>query len=415
VSKSNLPQKSADRRLSLALFFLLTMIGGMLFSRAVASISIMLFGVTALWGIPPKAWLRQRWWLLGLGWVLLYAFSWFWTADKDEWNAHLQVKLPFVLLPLAFGLLPAFSSKHWRVYTWVLAGMMLAGAGYTMSFFLHGDPAQLIEQYKYAHVLATPMYNDHISFSAAVALSIAWLIYYLPALPRLWERIALGIAALLLALYLHVRAAKTGLVAFYILLFGLMIYWLRKDWRKGALILLGTAGFFALAYATLPTLRERIGYSWVTWRAFQSGERSGVYSDAGRIYSYDVALRLIARHPWGGVGAGDVLHDMGRGYAIWYPEVAKAQQLWPHNQWLTCALAAGIPAALLFTLWLVAPLRRAGKGRAGAFFVMVWCMLLVPLMVDALLEVQFGVGVFLIFLLVHRMHLPAKAGKPSEP
>src|SRR5690606_28722916 len=131
-------------RLSLALFFLLAMIGGMLFSRAVASTSIMLFGITALWGAQPKEWLRQRWWLLGLGWVLLYALSWFWTADKGEWNAHLQVKLPFVLLPLAFGLLPAFSAKHWRIYTWALAGMMLAGAGYTMSYFLKDNPAQLI-------------------------------------------------------------------------------------------------------------------------------------------------------------------------------------------------------------------------------------------------------------------------------
>lgn len=407
MSKSKLPQLPAGLRLNLALFALLVMIGGMLFSRSIASAGIMLFGLVALWGISPRAWLRQRWWLLGLGWVFLYALSWFWTTDKEEWGAHLQVKLPFLLLPLAFGLLPAFSARHWRIYTWALAAIMLAGAGYTMSFFLHGDTAQLVNQYKYAHVLATPMENDHISFSAAVALSIAWVVYYLPKIPRLWEQIILGIAALILALYLHVLAAKTGLVAFYLLLLGLTFFWLKKDWRKGLLVFALMTGLFVLAYASMPTLRERIGYSWVTWRAFQSGERTGVYSDAGRIFSYDIALRLIAKNPLAGVGAGDVLHAMGRGYAQWYPEVGKEQQLWPHNQWLTCAMAAGIPAALLFTLWLVWPLSRSRRDRAGVFFRIVWCMLLVPLMVDAFLEVQFGVGVFLIFLLVQHKQLEA--------
>ncbi|MBS1615681.1 MAG: O-antigen ligase family protein [Bacteroidetes bacterium] len=407
MSKSKLPQLPAGLRLNLALITLLAMIGGMLVSRSVASISIMLFGLVALWGIHPKEWLRQRWWLLGLGWIALYALSWFWTTDKAEWSAHLQVKLPFLLLPLAFGFLPRFSAQHGRVYTWALAAMMLAGAGYTMSFFLHGNVHGLIDQYKYAHVLATPMENDHISFSAAVALSIAWIVYYLPRIPNAWERIVLGFAALLLALYLHVLAAKTGLVACYILMLGLAFFWLKKDWRKGLLVLVLIAGLFVLAYATIPTLRERIGYSWVTWRAIQSGERTGVYSDAGRLFSYDIALRLIAKNPLFGVGSGDVLHAMGKGYAQWYPEVAKAQQLWPHNQWLTCALAAGIPTALLFTLWLFWPLLRTKPGRDAAFFRIVWCMLLVPLMVDAILEVQFGVGVFLIFLLVQYNQLDA--------
>jgi hypothetical protein len=96
---------------------------------------------------------------------------------------------------------------------------------------------------------------------------------------------------------------------------------------------------------------------------------------------------------------------MHEGYTRWYPQVPEEQQLWPHNQWLTCAMAAGIPAVLLFTLWLVAPLRRIRWNRQGAFFLIVWLMLLVPLMVDPFLEVQIGVAVFLIFLLMQRQQI----------
>lgn len=403
LDKNSLPLQTILWKRRFALFFLLAMIGSLLFSRAIASISMMLFGITALWGVSPRAWLKERWWLLGLGWVAMYALSYFWSADKGEWNAHLQVKLPFLLLPLSFGLLPQFTKKQLRLYTWGLALIMLSGVGYSLSFMLREDFTQLMLKYKvYAYVLRTPVYNDHIAFSAAVAASIAWIIYYLPSIKEKWEQRILAVIGLLLAIYLHILAAKTGLVALYILLIAFIVYKARKNVIKAGLLLASVIGILALAIWALPTLRERVAYISVTWRSYQMGERHGIYSDAGRIISYDIALRSIAEHPVAGVGAGDVLHAMKRGYASWYPDVPEEQKLWPHNQWLTCAMAAGIPAIILFTIWLLAPLRHLRRNRGGAFLLIVWLMLLVPLMVDVFLEVQFGVAVFLIFLLMQK-------------
>lgn len=366
----------------------------------------MLFGLTALWGVSPKQWLKQRWWLLGLGWIALYALSYFWSYDKGEWNAHVQVKLPFLLLPLAFGLLPRFTQKDLQIYTWCLAGIMLSGAVYSLSFFWRDNPADVFSQYViFAHLLPTPMYNDHIAFSTAVAVSIAWIVYYLPSIPRRWARTVLAIVCIILGVYLHVLAAKSGLIALYIFLVGFIITLATKDLVRAALVFAIAAGFLTIALVELPTLRGRIVYSYATWRSYKMGERQGLYSDASRMISYSIATRLIAQHPLAGAGAGDVLHDMSKGYAQWYPQVPEAQQLWPHNQWLTCAMAAGVPAALLFTVWLFAPLRRVRRNRAGAFFLIVWAMLLVPLMVDPFLEVQIGVAVFLIFLLLQRTTL----------
>lgn len=389
----------------MAVICLLGMVGGLLCSRAVASMSMMAFGFIALWGISPAQWFKERWWLLGLGWVALYALSYFWSADKAEWNAHLQVKLPFLLLPLSFALLPRFTANDLRIYTWGLALIMTAGALFSLSFLWHGNAANIVEGYKYAHVLRTPVYDDHIAFSTAIAASIAWLAFYLPSIPLRMERIMLMVLCVFLGVYLHILAAKTGLVAFYILIPGLIIYQAGRNLLKALLLLVLAGGLSLLAFICLPTLRERIGYSFVTWRSYRMGERGSSYSDAGRIFSYQIALRSIAAHPIGGVGAGDVLHEMNDGYAHWYPLLPAEQRLWPHNQWLTCAMAAGIPAALLFTLWLIAPLRRIRRNRQGVFFLIVWLMLLVPLMVDPFLEVQFGVAVFLIFLLMQKKQL----------
>ncbi len=376
--------------------------GGLLCSRAAVSICMIFFGTVALWGVHPREWLKQRWWLLGLGWVALYALSYFWSDDKAMWAEHLQVKLPVVLLPLAFSLLPPFEAREWRIYTAGLTALMLLGAAWSLSFLWRMDAAAIVHGYKYAHVLRTPVYDDHIAFSTAVAVSIAWIVYVLPMFVRRWEKALLLTAALLLGIYLHVLAAKTGLVALYVFLIGYAAWQFRQNYKRGLIVLTSVVLAAALAFTALPTLRERIGYSYVTWRSLRLGERNGIYSDAGRLFSYDIALRSIGTHPLGGVGAGDVLSEMHSGYKRFYPEVREAQQLWPHNQWLTCAMAAGIPAALLFTLWLAAPLLRIKRNRAGAFFIIIWAMLLVPLLVDPFMEVQFGVAVFLIFLLVQR-------------
>lgn len=392
------------------------MIGGLLVSRAIPSIAMMLFGINALWGISPKQWLKHRWWLLGLGWVALYALSYFWSFDKGEWNAHLQVKLPFLLLPLSFGLLPPFTKKDLRIYTWCLSLFMLAGAVYSISFLWRAEADHLFSQYLvFAHLLPTPMYDDHIAFSSAVALTIAWTVFWVPNMPERWERIMMVFISVLLAIYLHVLAAKTGLVALYIFLLGYLVYQFRNNWKRGLLMLLAVAGFLTIALVSLPTLRARINYSYTTWRSYRMGERDALYSDASRMISYDLALKSIAMHPLGGAGAGDVLHDMHDGYTHWYPQVPEEQQLWPHNQWLTCAMAAGIPAVLLFTLWLTAPLRRIRRNRQGAFFLIVWLMLLVPLMVDPFLEVQIGVAVFLIFLLVQRQQICSEQSAIAPP
>ncbi len=407
VDKNRLPPQTELWKRRFALASLLGMIVGLLCSRAAASVSMMVFGINALWGIPPKVWLQQRWWLLGLGWVALYALSYFWSADKQMWGEHLQVKLPFLLLPLSFALLPAFSASDLRIYTCGLAAIMLSGALYSTSFLWRMDTAAIVESYKYAHVLRTPVYNDHIAFSTAVAVSIAWLAYAMPLFARRAHRAALLVVCGALAVYLHVLAAKTGLAALYIFLLACLAWQIRRNFRRGIMLLIGGVVCAALAFFSLPTLRERAGYSYVTWRSYRMGERHGIYSDAGRVISYNIALRSIAAHPFG-VGAGDVLQEMRAGYAKWYPQVEEDQKLWPHNQLLTCAMAAGIPAALLFILWLMAPLRRLSRNRKGFFFGIVWAMLLVPLLVDPFLEVQFGVAVFLIFLLMQHKELAAQ-------
>lgn len=402
ANKRNILQ-SSQLRAHLAVFFVIAMLVGFFVSRAVLSLAMMGFGLTALVGVHPRRWLRERWWLLGLAWIGLYALSWFWSNDAGYWNTRLQVKLPVLLLPLAFAFTPAFSYLHQKIYTIVLCLLVLFAAGYSFYFFVQ-DPEHYIQGYIFSHVLPTIPKNDHIRTSLAVAAAVLWCVYWFPQIRERYLRWLVGVTVLVASIYLHVLAARTGLAAWYIFIVGYTVYLTvrkRTRWMGIGLIALFSVGTVA-AFKYIPTLRERVGYFQYTLIVLEEQGLTGDYSDMGRFMSYDIAQKLIREHPWRGVGAGNILDTMKSGYDRWYPQVKDEQRLIPHNQFLTVGVACGLPCMLLFIAWVLYPVLKLPRNRSGFFFFILWCMMLVPLMVEPVLEIQFGVFVYLFFLLWQR-------------
>lgn len=378
------------------------MIAGLFLSRAVLSVSMILFGLNGLWGVHPGEWVRQRWWCWGAAWVGCFALSYFWSANIPYWGEHVQVKLPVLLLPLAFAFLPKFCVRQMQWYTLALNAALCVGVGYSLSFIFQ-NPSFYISGYDYAHLLPTIPENDHIVFSIMLALGVVWNIYIFPHSKR-WMKWLLAASAVIYSIMLHVLAARTGLVAWYLFLLGYVLYLVfRKGTRVWGLILIGVVLIgVPIAIKQVPTLEKRIGHIYVTLHAYREGDKTGNYSDIGRYLSYDIAIGLIGAHPWLGTGAGDMMDEMKAAYAERYPEVQEAQMLLPHNEFLITGIAAGIPAMIIFIVWLVYPLITLRRNRNGFFFFIVWCMLLIPLFVDPFLEIQFGVFVYLLFLLMQR-------------
>jgi O-antigen ligase len=375
------------------------MMFGFQMSRAVLSMSMIVFGINALRDVNPRHWFRNKWWLLGVCWVAIYTLTYFWSANKGYWDVRWQVKLPVLILPLSFAFLPQFSVKQLKIFTIFTAVLLLGGACESSSFLVHNG-AYYAEQYRTAKVLPTLAYNDHVRFSLAVALFIIWCVYFWQQMQGRIFKWFIGIIMLLLTIYLHILAAKTGLVTLYMFFIGWGIYLLiAKRKIAGAGVILALIIFVGFAVNYIPTLHERIGYMSFTYIKYKEGDKSGAYGDIGRFISYDIALKIIRQHPWGGVGAGDMLDEMKKGYDQWYPAVQDEERLLPHNQFLTVALGCGIPAALLFALWVFVPLTWLKRNRESFFFFIVWLAMLLQLMIEPVLEVQTGVFVYLFFLL----------------
>lgn len=384
---------------NIAIACALAMLAGFLMSRVLLSFATVMFGLNALWGIHPKNWLKNKWWLLGLVWVGIYIISGLWSDNMAEYNERVSVKLPVLLLPLAFSLLPPFTAKQLRIFTIGGAMLFIISLGYSV-YFLLSDPGYYIEQYKFSKVMPTMAGHDYIRFSLSLALFIIWCFAVWPKLDSRPAKWFVGFVIFLLTIYVHVIAVKTGILVLYAFVFtwGLYITITRRRVLGLVLIVLLVASSVA-AYKYVPTFGNKIDYFRYSMKMLKEGNYDSDYSDIGRLVSYDIALKLLKEYPIAGTGIGD-LHDVMRtGYDKWYPKVPEVQRLKPHNQFLIVGLGCGIPALVVFVWWVFYPLKWVRRGRDGFFFFVMWLLMFIPLMVEPFLELQFGVYVYLFFLL----------------
>ncbi len=395
---------------NIAIFCMCGMFVGYLFPPAILSISMIAFGINALWNVNPRLWFKDKWWLMGVAWVAMFAISWFWSENKGDWETRFQLKLPFLILPLAFNFLPRFSAKQLQWFILVVAVMLTGSAFYSMSFLVR-DSAHYIAEYKQSHILPTLPKGDHISASMGVSVFIISAIYILPRMPDRWVKWVVSICLVILVVHLHVLAVKCGLISFYLFVIGWSIYVLVSR-RKivGLAILLALPVVFYLVDRLVPTLHERVAYTVFSYYMFKAGDHSGKYGDNSRLMSYELSTQLIKKHPWLGVGAGDIKDQMDSLYAKVYPDVQQVDRLYPHNQFLVNAVGCGIPAMLIFVFWYFMPLARLKRNRQSFFFFMVWFMGLFELMIEPHLEGQLGIFVFLIYLLLQRQEMEHEKG-----
>lgn len=109
-----------------------------------------------------------------------------------------------------------------------------------------------------------------------------------------------------------------------------------------------------------------------------------------RLEYWKAARTIIDKHPFFGVGAGDVQSAFKDYYAHSETRLRPELQLRSHNQYLTTWITSGIPGLAAFLLWWILLLRMAWKRRL--FIVMAFAAIaLSSFLMEDTLETQMGV------------------------
>ena len=377
---------------------------GLVFSPVVLSVATILT-IVVLVVDPPRRGIRAQW---RAGLPLMLRSSLFWglaglylvmlvgvwqTQDWGYLLERLRIKLPLLLLPIAWAaLLPRRTASPRPTALLLLCIFVsLVVGGVLVNYALHFQEINaLIVQ---AQPVPVPRHN-HIRFSLLVALcAVIGLHGYLWY--RHWWLGALG-AFLFIAL--HVLAVRSGLVAAYAGV-GVLLVWRAVGLGRFRLLTVGLVVLIALpvvAYLTVPTFRTKLQYMRYELLHRDRDRDTGEYSDTGRLTSIRLGLEVWREHPLLGVGYGNLRRVMDEKYARVLPDVSGKR---PHNQFVTALAGGGLVGFVITVGSFLLVGFGAGRWRNSLFFAL-WTMLTLSCLVENTLETSVGVTLFTLMLLL---------------
>ena len=351
----------------LAVFFCLVMAVALLWSRALLSITTVILAVVASvdiqiqplkikWLLTPTA-IRESirakpfLWVFSL-FFFLYLISVVYAGNLAEWWSLTHMKIPFLILPLAFAMLNPFTKREYMLILLSMVFMTVWSSiwvqvSYYENFYLFN------KSLGFGGALPTP--TGYIRYSIIVALSMVLCLSFAIEDVRYkfpWERWVYGFLALYLFYFLHILSVRSGLVIGYagiLILCGLYVRHLHR-WKQFAMLALLILAPI-IAYKALPGFEQKVNYTIYDFGRFQQG-LGEQYSDSERWQSWRAGLVIGNKHPFFGTGTGNFRAELKQ----YYQDVLKKDS-WvrPHNQFINVFTLFGLTGLAVFLFTLIYP------------------------------------------------------------
>ena len=409
-------------RQPLAVFICMVMAVGLLWSRALVSITPVLLALVAVldiriqplkirWLLTPKT-IRDSIRLKPFIWVYALLFLWYvlsvvYAGNIKEWWSLTHPKFPFLLLPLAFALLEPFTKKD---YMAVLLALILMTTWSTIwvQVAYYSDFELFNKSLGFGGSLPTP--TNHIRYSVIVAVTMITSLSFAIEDVRYrfpWERYIYGIIALYLFYFLHILSVRTGLAVGYAGLLMLTLLYIRRLRRWQQAFLIGAMVLAPMfAYTTMSGFKQKIAYTLFDLQQFSKGEGEH-YSDGERWQSWRAGIVIGNQHSFFGTGTGHFRSALQSYYST---ELKRDTYERPHNQFINVFTCFGLVGLSIFLFVLIYPMN-IGWFWKNPWLPTLYGMQLLSMMVEHPLDTSVGT---LLFLLTILMGLNYYGGKYVE-
>ena len=317
------------------------------------------------------------------------------SEDFIYWAERLRIRLPFLVLPIAFANLPRFTKRYFYSIFYFLQLIMVVSL--SVMFIKYAlDFENINTQIEHGKSMPTPM--NHIRYSLLLAISIlSGVVLYSNHFvwKYAWERKVLFAALLFQAIGIHVLSVRSGLAVLYAASAALIFLNVlqTKRYLLGVLYIVGLLALPLVAYFALPSFKAKVDYAFYD-RQMRAEGRVKDFSDSERIASLEVGMIVAKQNIWFGVGAGDVWHDIKAIYARDY--AWETEPKIPHNQFLMIAAGTGLLGLLLFVWSFFYPLWYKRFYKEPIFLLHSICLLL-SYFVEPTIEIAVGTSIYMFF------------------
>ena len=379
---------------------IIVMLSGLFVSRAMLSISIMLFVALTTFNknffTQLRSFVRSPL-LISIALLFFIPFvSGLWSTDRQTWIEISIIKLPFLLLPISFAGNWQLEERQWKIVGYCFLSLVIIGCIWSSWQYIQ-DPDAINKSYLAAKTIPTPLENDHVRFSWLVAIAIVCSTYIIFNVKSGKIKILMAVLIGFFTVYIHLLSARTGIIAVYFFFLCMVVY-LALQRRKMLAWIIPVALIIILAsWRLFPTLQNRVKYVVYDFSFVKNENVTPGTSDANRLLSLKGGWSILQEHPFG-VGAGDIRNEMDNWYATIAPGISEHNKLFPSSEWIVYGDIAGWPAFLLFTLIIFLPLF-IKKIRHRFFWVMLVAIGISCCILETTLEIQFGIFIYCFILL----------------
>ena len=291
-----------------------------------------------------------------------------WSEDVGYWLTRVRIKIPLLVLPIAFCMIPPLSARQfWRVWYFFFMVFTLFSIYHLCYYFTHFDASNKglgqgipIKSFK-SHIVFTTM----AAFAVMVGIEL-W--QQKITLKYKWESRMVLISTILLIVALHIFSVRTGLLTLYVCLFVKIIMYIFKQ-RKiimGLIALSLMALIPIIAYTYIPSFTQRVNYTIWDFQQYNAGNKADK-SDSGRLVSLKVGLEIARENPILGVGFGDVIREVSKKYEKEYPSMLPRE---PHSFLLFTVVGAGLVGLIIWFAAVLIPIfyKQAYRNALFLFF-----------------------------------------------
>ena len=340
---------------------------------------------------------KMSWWWITMPFLLVF-FSVPYSEDWAYTLERLRIKLPFLILPFAFAVMPTLRKEELRIIgTFFVCACTIAAISVLWNYIQNFESIN----YNISRGKAIPTPSNHIRFSlsmacgifAAAAFTLEKKIFGLKG-----EKYFFGLLTIFLFVFLHILSVRSGLLAFYTALGVFLIQFIYRSrrWRIG---LAGTIAMIAIPYFAviyMPSFKNKYYYMKHDVHSYFEGKGKD-YSDSGRLISLNAAKEIIIQHPIIGVGAGDLKKEM---YQVYAKKTAEdAAEKMPHSQFITVLAGTGLIGLILFLISFFVPLFYQ-KNYRNYLFTALHVIFFISFFFENTFENNFGLSLWLFLLLL---------------
>lgn len=329
--------------------------------------------------------------LLPVLFIVPYMLSYLYSDEIEMCNMWLVMKLPFLILPFAFWMMPPISSSIIERVLRIFVGVVFFSTLIILYRYFNAFD-QINDEFLRGGSMPVPF--SHIRYSLILVFSFfsaLWL--YLEKSKRIYSALSFYLFILI-----HILSVRSGLVAIYFGLLITMAYLILKsgNWK------LALIGFFAViivgwgSFKFIPSLKNRLAYMNYDYGQWKGGKIDG-NSDAMRMASLHTGLEIWKQNFWIGTSTGDILAESKKVSKKLFPEIQfDESRKMPHNQFLWILSSTGVLGLLFFVLAWLLPLW-SNRNKLNLIVILFHSIMAISFMVEYTLEEQVGGTFFMIF------------------